>query len=79
MKKTVAEGYAAMLDGFLTTDDLRELTGYERAGDVERCLTKQGVRYFIGRGGPWTTRELINAAGGIKAAANEETYGGSIL
>ncbi len=68
-----------MLNGFLTTDDLKELTGYDRSGDVERCLTKQGVRFFIGKGGPWTTRELINAAGGLKADKNDETYGGSIL
>ncbi|MGO4700236.1 DUF4224 domain-containing protein [Dyella sp. 2RAB6] len=68
-----------MLDGFLTTDDLRTLTGYDRAGDVERCLTKQGVRFFLGKEGPWTTRELINAAGGLTPAGNDETYGGSIL
>jgi len=68
-----------MLDGFLTTEDLKALYRYERAGDIERCLRKQGIHYFDGKDGPWTTRELVNAAGGIKAAANDEGYGGSIL
>jgi hypothetical protein len=68
-----------VLNGFLSIDDLKALTKYERAADIERCLTKQGIRFFAGKDGPWTTRELINAAGGLKAAANEETYGGSIL
>lgn len=49
----------------LKFDDLQELTGYERAGDVERVLQKSGIRYFHGRKGCWTTLALVNAAGGI--------------
>lgn len=56
--------------------ELRAITGYSRAGDVARCLRKQGVRVFLGRGGsPWTTIELINAAGGLSApAAGDAPY-----
>lgn len=68
-----------MIDGFLNIEDLKQLTGYERAGDVERCLAQQGVRFFWGKQGPWTTRELINAAGGLKPASNDDRYEGSIL
>ena len=56
----------------LTLDDLRRTTGYTRAADVERCLREQGVRFFRGRTGPWTTVSLINAAAGLVApAANQ--------
>lgn len=53
--------------------DLLALTGYEKPGDAARCLRKQGIRVFEGKGGIWTTVELINAAGGIVAgpAKNE--------
>ena len=55
----------ATIVSVLSTDALKDITGYERAGDVERCLKKQGIRIFYGRNGPWTTLDLINAAGGI--------------
>jgi hypothetical protein len=63
-----------VIDGFLNTEGLKELTGYERAGDIERCLREQGIHTFWGKDGPWTTRELINAAAGLKPG-NEPTYG----
>lgn len=49
----------------LDAETLKQLTGYNRASDVERCLRSQGVRYFRGRNGPWTTLDLLNAAGGL--------------
>lgn len=49
----------------LTTENLQEITGYDRPRDVERCLRDQGVRFFKGRNGPWTTVDLVNAAGGL--------------
>jgi hypothetical protein len=58
----------------VTFPQLCEITGYERSGDVERCLRAQGIRMFKGKGGvPWTTIDLINAAGGLlhNASANE--------
>ena len=49
----------------LTTEELQKLTGYDRPRDIERCLRDQGVRYFHGKKGPWTTVDLVNAAGGL--------------
>lgn len=49
----------------LTFEDLKKLTEYERAGDVERSLQKSGIRYFPSKKGCWTTLALVNAAGGI--------------
>lgn len=50
----------------ITLDDLRLITGYTRAADVERCLADQGIHCFRGRDGIWTTIDLINAAGGLR-------------
>lgn len=49
----------------LQTTVLKRITGYERSGDVERCLKEQGITIFYGKNGPWTTLDLINAAGGL--------------
>lgn len=68
-----------MINGCLTTDDLLAMTGYERPGDVERCLREQGVRFFWGKKGPWTTLDLINAAGGLRQSGNDGMYEGNIL
>jgi hypothetical protein len=56
----------------LTTDDLREATGYQRAGDIERCLKKNSIHFFHSRAGVWTTVALMNAAGGIVGDQLEE-------
>lgn len=68
-----------MIKPYLTTADLLELTGYTRVADVERCLTRQNVRFFWGKDGPWTTLDLINAAGGVNRSSNDESYGVTIL
>jgi hypothetical protein len=68
-----------VIHGVLTTAKLIETTGYQRAADIERCLREQGVRYFWGKDGPWTTMDLVNAAGGLKASSNDGMYEGSIL
>lgn len=60
-------------------DDLSHITGYERPGDVERCLRTQGVRYFTGKDGPWTTIDLINAAGGLLSTELQKTGTNDIL
>ena len=60
-----------MLDRTLEFDDLKRLTGYARMADVERCLTSQGIRFFRGRDGIWTTIDLVNQAGGLAASASE--------
>ncbi|WP_121391767.1 DUF4224 domain-containing protein, partial [Pseudomonas aeruginosa] len=41
----------------LTFEDLQQLTGYTKRSGVERALRKQGIRWFWGRHGPWTTIE----------------------
>jgi len=53
----------------ISFDELQRITKYDRPGDVERCLKKQGIHVFFGRKGVWTTVALINAAGGIDPAA----------
>lgn len=68
-----------MLNGCLSTAALFELTGYTRPADVERCLRDQGVKYFWGKDGPWTTLELINAAGGLRQSGNDGMYEERIL
>ncbi|MAR73687.1 DUF4224 domain-containing protein [Halomonas sp.] len=56
----------------LSCEDLKQITGYQRPGDVARCLREQGVRVFNGRSGPWTTIDLINQAGGLVQQANDD-------
>lgn len=59
----------------LSCDELRAITGYQRAADIERCLVEQGVTVFRGRLGPWTTLDLINKAGGLTPQAqNDNVY-----
>jgi hypothetical protein len=46
---------------------LQAVTGYDRSGDITRSLREQGIRFFYGKGGmPWTTIDLINAAGDLR-------------
>ncbi|AMA40351.1 TPA: DUF4224 domain-containing protein [Pseudomonas aeruginosa] len=61
----------------LTFEDLQQLTGYTKRSGVERALRKQGIRWFWGRHGPWTTIEMVNQAGG--QAADDEQYDSRIL
>lgn len=56
----------------LTFQQLQEITGYKRAGDVERCLKRQGVRYLYGKDGVWTTLEAVNEACGVKPAGDSQ-------
>jgi hypothetical protein len=61
-----------MRGSIVETDDLCEITGYERPGDAARCLRDQGICIFNGRRGPWTTVGLIEAAGGVKLASSND-------
>ena len=61
----------------IDTEALRSVTGYKRSSDIERCLEGQGIRYFYGKQGPWTTLDLINASKGL--AALHLTTSGDIL
>ena len=58
-----------MIGSIFETADLLAITGYGRPGDAGAALRRQGIHVFEGKGGsPWTTLELINAAGGIAPA-----------
>lgn len=59
-----------MIGDLVEFGDLQRLTGYDRLADVERCLTKAGIRFFRGKGGIWTTMALVNQAGGLKPAGS---------
>lgn len=59
----------------LAYDDLRRLTGYRTQPAVERCLKRQGIVYFYSAHGVWTTTDLVNAAGGIRAGASNDDDG----
>lgn len=48
--------------------DLERLTGYQRQGDIERWCRENGVSFFRGRTGIWTTLDAVNAALGLKGA-----------
>lgn len=56
----------------LTTEDLKAATGYDRSADIERCLRNNGIRVFSGRKGPWTMRDIVNAAGGIVSGIKQD-------
>lgn len=64
-------------DAILTTEQLLQVTGFERPGDLTRLFDQQGIKWFPGKGGkPWTTLALINQAGGLLPAggAVNSTY-----
>ena len=62
--------------GILTSDQLKKITKYQRDGDLKRHLEKEGIPYFEGKDGVWTTMELITLAGrrklGLDQAANHD-------
>lgn len=62
----------------LEFDELQRITGYTRRADVEKSLRSQGIKIFTGRKGPWTTLDLVNQAGGIRPADNDD-YGPEIV
>lgn len=55
-----------MADAILKHDELVEITGYTRDGDIRRCLEKQGIPVFDGKDGVWTTLNLIDLAGKVR-------------
>lgn len=60
-----------MTDPLLTTDDLRQWSGYQRQADVRRWLDEHAVPYLVGRDGPVTTVSAIEAALGVRPATAE--------
>jgi len=40
-----------MTAALISTEQLKTVTGYDRPGDIERCLRTAGIRFFYGKGG----------------------------
>jgi len=52
---------------------LQKATGYDRVGDVSKCLDRQGIRYFHGKKGAiWTTTELVARAAGYSGGSAKD-------
>lgn len=49
----------------VTPEELKQATGYDRPGDIEKCLRKNGVRFLYGKKGIYTTIDALNHAMGI--------------
>lgn len=50
----------------LDLEALQAVTGYKNAVDIALCLSRQGIKYVVGkRGRIWTTITAVNAAMGI--------------
>lgn len=65
-------------DGVITAARMREVMKFKRNGAVRRRLTKEGIAFFEGADGPWTTTDLVKAAGLVKMGIpvqNENTQG----
>ena len=57
----------------IDSEQFQMAIGYERLGDLEKCLKKNGVRVLYGKNGqPFTTLDAINAALGLKARGARE-------
>lgn len=63
------------MTALVSFEELRTITGLDRAGDVVRTLRKHGITVFIGKAGkPWTTIDLINQAGGRVVVSGGDPY-----
>lgn len=67
------------MSALLDFDTLKHVLNCTRQADVERLLHKAGIRFFYARAGVWTTMDLVNAAGGLRPAANADTYSPDII
>ena len=60
------------MTALITTDQLKAATGYDRPGDLEKCLRKNGIQVLYGKNGKiFTTLDAINAALGVKSGEDE--------
>lgn len=54
-------------------EQLKQMTKYDRAADVVRCLRLQGVKCLTGKDGkPFTSEAAINRALGLESEHKEE-------
>lgn len=54
-------------------EQLRERSGLRSPSAVRRWASRQGIRVFDGKDGPWTTLDALNKALGV-VSANEASY-----
>lgn len=48
------------MSAIIRQEELLEATGYERPRDLEKCLKRQGIKFFYGKGGRiWTTPDIL--------------------
>lgn len=59
-----------MNDRIITLDELRRLTGYQRAGRIEQWLRERGIGFVSTPLGPVTTIDALNAALGAARRAS---------
>lgn len=61
------------MSSLIPFEELQQATGYEHPGHIEKSLKEQGIRFFYGKAGRiWTTKELVNAAGGLGHVESRE-------
>ncbi|BBL58510.1 hypothetical protein [Methylomonas koyamae] len=60
------------MNKLINTEELKAAFGYQRPGDLERCLRQQGVKFLQGKDGPVTTIDALNAALGISLSDLDE-------
>ena len=62
------------MSNLVDSDELSRATGYERPGDIEKCLRKNGVPVLYGKNGKiFTTVDAVNTALGITAATAKDS------
>lgn len=49
----------------ISYEDLKEITGYDSPSKVANCLSRQGIKYLLGKHSkPWTTLGALELAMG---------------
>lgn len=63
------------MNGIHQVSTLKTATGIKRNGELEQWLKNNGVKFFYGKQGPFTTQEALNEALGVRAPApDQETH-----
>lgn len=58
----------SVADHIVPFEELQRRSGVRQAAAVERWAQREGIRYFHGGDGIWTTLEALNAALGVLPA-----------
>jgi len=61
------------MSALVDINELKAVTGYKQASDVEKCLRKDGVRFLYGKAGIYTTIDALNAAMGLQSGKLDYT------